>query len=193
MRSRNWSRTLTERSGGNGAVAVFMACYDCFFVQSMPRASKQQARYAVGRCLMLWSSNDVTQQGSRPKTKLGLFVQSFKTWLRSGKAKTKCFCRSFSRYWLIHQKARIFLVASQETFSAKCAPEHPWLRSRSRVENLRSCTGLNPSLRSGCCFGAPVFAVRNSIVPGQFAAAQSAGILAKSTGLTHQSTGTVQS
>ncbi|HFR2252283.1 TPA: hypothetical protein ACHUVS_004764, partial [Shigella flexneri] len=69
---RNWSRTLTERSGGNGAVAVFMACYDCFFgVQSMPRASKQQARYAVGRCLMLWSSNDVTQQGSRPKTKLG--------------------------------------------------------------------------------------------------------------------------
>ena len=37
----------------------------------MPRASKQQARYAVGRCLMLWSSNDVTQQGSRPKTKLG--------------------------------------------------------------------------------------------------------------------------
>lgn len=55
-------RTLTERSGGNGAVAVFMACYDCFFVQSMPRASKQQARYAVGRCLMLWSSNDVTQQ-----------------------------------------------------------------------------------------------------------------------------------
>src|SRR5574344_1977544 len=55
MRSRNWSRTLTERSGGNGAVAVFMACYDCFFVQSMPRASKQQARYAVGRCLMLWS------------------------------------------------------------------------------------------------------------------------------------------
>ncbi|MBT0477827.1 DUF3387 domain-containing protein, partial [Morganella morganii subsp. morganii] len=37
----------TERSGGNGAVAVFMACYDCFFVQSMPRASKQQARYAV--------------------------------------------------------------------------------------------------------------------------------------------------
>ncbi|MCA8495753.1 hypothetical protein, partial [Burkholderia arboris] len=44
----------------------------CFFVQSMPRASKQQARYAVGRCLMLWSSNDVTQQGSRPKTKLGL-------------------------------------------------------------------------------------------------------------------------
>ncbi len=71
MRSRNWSRTLTERSGGNGAVAVFMACYDCFFVQSMPRASKQQARYAVGRCLMLWSSNDVTQQGSRPKTRLG--------------------------------------------------------------------------------------------------------------------------
>ena len=28
----------------------------------MPRASKQQARYAVGRCLMLWSSNDVTRR-----------------------------------------------------------------------------------------------------------------------------------
>ncbi len=79
MRSRNWSRTLTERSGGNGAVAVFMACYDCFFVQSMPRASKQQARYAVGRCLMLWSSNDVTQQGSRPKTKLGITKYSIVT------------------------------------------------------------------------------------------------------------------
>ena len=76
MRSRNWSRTLTERSGGNGAVAVFMACYDCFFVQSMPRASKQQARYAVGRCLMLWSSNDVTQQGSRPKTKLNIMREA---------------------------------------------------------------------------------------------------------------------
>ena len=62
-------QNLTERSGGNGA-AVFMVCYDCFFVQSMPRASKQQARYAVGRCLMLWSSNDVTQQGSRPKNKV---------------------------------------------------------------------------------------------------------------------------
>ncbi|EOG1043164.1 hypothetical protein ACK249_006950 [Pseudomonas aeruginosa] len=67
---------MTERSGGNGAVAVFMACYDCFFVQSMPRASKQQARYAVGRCLMLWSSNDVTQQGSRPKTKLCAFSKT---------------------------------------------------------------------------------------------------------------------
>ena len=55
-----------------------MACYDCFFVvQSMPRASKQQARYAVGRCLMLWSSNDVTQQGSRPKTKLGIMGEFF--------------------------------------------------------------------------------------------------------------------
>ncbi|KYO92009.1 Aminoglycoside N(6')-acetyltransferase type 1 [Pseudomonas aeruginosa] len=79
MRSRNWSRTLTERSGGNGAVLVFMACYDCFVVQSMPRASKQQARYAVGRCLMLWSSNDVTQQGSRPKTKLGITKYSIVT------------------------------------------------------------------------------------------------------------------
>lgn len=38
----------------------------------MPRTSKQQARYAVGQCLMLWSSNDATQQCSRPKTKLGL-------------------------------------------------------------------------------------------------------------------------
>ncbi len=70
--TRNWSRTLTERSGGNGAVLVFMACYDCSFVQSIPRASKRQARYAVGRCVMLWSSNDVMQQGSRPKTKLCL-------------------------------------------------------------------------------------------------------------------------
>ncbi|MEH5724212.1 hypothetical protein PO595_26310, partial [Escherichia coli] len=42
----------------------------------MPRASKQQARYAVGRCLMLWSSNDVTQQGSRPKTKLNIMREA---------------------------------------------------------------------------------------------------------------------
>ena len=55
-------RTLTERSGGNGAVAVFMACYDCFCTV-YASGIKQQARYAVGRCLMLWSSNDVTQQG----------------------------------------------------------------------------------------------------------------------------------
>ena len=60
---------LTERSGGNGAVAVFMACYDCFFVCLCLGASKQSA-VIVGRCLMLWSSNDVTQQGSRPKTKV---------------------------------------------------------------------------------------------------------------------------
>ena len=49
--SRNWSRTLTERSGGNGAVAVFMACYDCFFVQSM-LGHPSSKRYAVGRCLI---------------------------------------------------------------------------------------------------------------------------------------------
>ncbi|WP_198531294.1 hypothetical protein [Thauera phenolivorans] len=69
---------MTERSGGNGAVAVFMACYDCFFVQSIPPASKRQARYAVGRCVMLWSSNDVTQQGSRPKTKLAIIFTPFR-------------------------------------------------------------------------------------------------------------------
>ncbi len=78
MRSRNWSRTLTERSGGNGAVAVFMACYDCFCTV-YASGIKQQARYAVGRCLMLWSSNDVTQQGSRPKTKLGITKYSIVT------------------------------------------------------------------------------------------------------------------
>jgi len=72
MRSRNWSRTLTERSGGNGAVLVFMDCYDCCFVQSMPCASRQQALYDAGRCSMLRSSADVTQQGSRPKTKFGV-------------------------------------------------------------------------------------------------------------------------
>ena len=70
MRSRNWSRTLTERSGGNGAVAVFMACYMTVFLYSLCLGHQQLARYAVGRCLMLWSSNDVTQQGSRPKTKV---------------------------------------------------------------------------------------------------------------------------
>lgn len=76
MRSRNWSRTLTERSGGNGAVAVFMACYDCFWGTVYASGIKQQARYAVGRCLMLWSSNDVTQQGSRPKTKLNIMREA---------------------------------------------------------------------------------------------------------------------
>ncbi len=35
MRSRNWPRTLTERSDGNGVVLVFMACYDCFFLYSL--------------------------------------------------------------------------------------------------------------------------------------------------------------
>ncbi len=36
----------------------------------MPRSVSNSARYAVGRCLMLWSNNDVTQQGSRPKNKV---------------------------------------------------------------------------------------------------------------------------
>src|SRR5699024_8672610 len=72
-------RTLTARCGGNGAVAVFMACDDCFVVQSMPRASKQQAPFGVGRCLMLWSSKDVTQQGRRPKTKLYMMSKSIQT------------------------------------------------------------------------------------------------------------------
>ncbi|EIL23922.1 aminoglycoside resistance protein, partial [Escherichia coli O111:H11 str. CVM9545] len=30
----------------------------------------------MGRCLMLWSSNDVTQQGSRPKTKLNIMREA---------------------------------------------------------------------------------------------------------------------
>ena len=63
-------QTLTERSGGNGAVAVFMACYDCFCTV-YASGIKQQARYAVGRCLdVMEQQRDVTQQGSRPKTKL---------------------------------------------------------------------------------------------------------------------------
>ncbi len=48
------SRTLTERIGGNGAVAVFN-CYDCF-IAVYASGIKQQARYAVGRCLMLWAA-----------------------------------------------------------------------------------------------------------------------------------------
>ena len=72
MRSRNWSRTLTERSGGNGTVLVFMACYDCCFLPPMPCAFMRQAHYDAGWCSMLRSSADVTQQGSRPKTKLGI-------------------------------------------------------------------------------------------------------------------------
>ncbi|PJW23728.1 hypothetical protein CWM40_23160 [Escherichia coli] len=49
-----------------------MACYDWFFGgQAMARAFQQQARYAVGRCFVLWSSNEVTEQGRCPKKKLG--------------------------------------------------------------------------------------------------------------------------
>ena len=40
------------------------------FLYSLCLGIQKVGRYAVGRCLMLWSSNDVTQQGSRPKTKL---------------------------------------------------------------------------------------------------------------------------
>lgn len=65
------ANALTERSGGNGAELVFMACYDCYFAQPMPRAFRRQAHYDGGRCSMLRSSTDVTQQGSRPKIKLG--------------------------------------------------------------------------------------------------------------------------
>jgi len=45
-----------------------MACYDCYFVPIMPCESKQQALYDAGWCLMLRSSADVTQQGSRHKS-----------------------------------------------------------------------------------------------------------------------------
>ena len=64
-------QNLDERSGGNGAVAVSYGFIMTVFCTVYALSNiKQQARYAVGRCLMLWSSNDVTQQGSRPKTKL---------------------------------------------------------------------------------------------------------------------------
>lgn len=70
MRSRGWSRTLNERSAGNGVVLFFMACYDCCFVQLMPCESRWQALYDADWFSMLRNNADVTQQGSRPKTKL---------------------------------------------------------------------------------------------------------------------------
>ncbi len=55
-------QNLTERSGGNGAVAVFMACYDCFctvYASGIQAASAlrrgsmfdvmEQQRYAAGQ------------------------------------------------------------------------------------------------------------------------------------------------
>ncbi len=67
MRSRNWSRTLTDRSGGNGVVLVFMARCDCYFAQNAPRAFWRQAHYDASRYSKLQSSADITQQGSRTK------------------------------------------------------------------------------------------------------------------------------
>ena len=66
MRSRNWSRTLTERSGGNGAVAVFMACYVLYSLC----LEHQAASVTPWSMFDVMGSNDVTQQGSRPKTKV---------------------------------------------------------------------------------------------------------------------------
>ena len=131
MRSRNWSRTLTERSGGNGAVAVFMACYDCFFVQSMPRASKQQARYAVGRCLMLWSSNDVTQQGSRPKTKLAIKGVKLKISLISAVSENGVIGSGPDIPWSVKGEQLLFkaltynqwLLVGRKTFDSMGVPE----------------------------------------------------------------------
>ena len=58
-------RTLTERSGGNGAVAVFMACYDCFCTV-YASGIKQQARYAVGRCFDVMEQQRCYAAGQSP-------------------------------------------------------------------------------------------------------------------------------
>lgn len=63
MRSRNWSGTLAELSGGNGKVLAFMACYDCCFTANTPFK-------AVG-ALRPTAMFDVTEQCSRYKTKVG--------------------------------------------------------------------------------------------------------------------------
>ncbi|MEA9443524.1 hypothetical protein VCX45_23055, partial [Aeromonas caviae] len=108
-----------------------------FGVQSMPRASKQQARYAVGRCLMLWSSNDVTQQGSRPKTKLGLFVQSFKNWLRSGKAKNNVFAEVFHG---------IGFFSTRRAFFWLCLKKHSRPNARQNILGFVQGRGLKTSV-----------------------------------------------
>ena len=49
-----------------------MQCWFLWLVIICQGSSNRQARYVLDRCLMLWSSNDVTHEGSRPKTRLGL-------------------------------------------------------------------------------------------------------------------------
>nr|QTX14153.1 Aminoglycoside 3''-nucleotidyltransferase [Klebsiella pneumoniae] len=90
-----------------------MACYDCFFVQSMPRASKQQARYAVGRCLMLWSSNDVTQQGSRPKNKVShMNSESVRIYLVAAMGANRVIGNGPNIPWKIPGEQKIFFADS---------------------------------------------------------------------------------
>ena len=101
----------------------------------MPRASKQQARYAAGRCLMLWSSNDVTQQGSRPKTKLvpsysalcrPAFIPAFRLsqrfllWGFGAAPVFACWrCAGFKSFWplaLVHQALPAIIFAALRRF-----------------------------------------------------------------------------
>ncbi|HHK4695502.1 TPA: hypothetical protein ACQTZN_006804 [Pseudomonas aeruginosa] len=110
------------------------------------------------------------------------------------KSKNQRSCKSFLLHGLLQQKARIFLVTSQETSMASMRAQRQFTSFRVIGQNRLFLRRFqNPRLRLACCFGAPVFLVSNSIVLGQFAAAHGAGILAKNTGLTGQSTGTVKS
>lgn len=56
--------------------AAFPVLVMTVFLQSIPRTSRQKALYVAGRRLMLWSSDYVMQQGSPPKTKLGVMNTS---------------------------------------------------------------------------------------------------------------------
>ena len=106
----------------------------------MPRASKQQARYAVGRCLMLWSSNDVTQQGSRPKTKLD--------------------CPKHMRYLTVRNHLKPYVIVSRRkttinhAFAAAVAPSDDY--DEQRVREAVAILGQDPDQDLLCAYcGAP--------------------------------------
>ena len=110
------------------------------------------------------------------------------------KSKTSVLAEVFYGIGFFSRRRAFFWLRLKKRPWPECAPKDNSLRSGASAKTDYSCEGFKTHGS-----GRRVVPVRqffwfsNSIVLGQFAAAHGAGILAKNTGLTGQSTGTVKS
>lgn len=112
------------------------------------------------RHLTTGSSGLTGQARSQLNRMLGLFLfRALKLGFSQEKQNQRS-CRSFLRYWLLQQKARIFLVTSQETSMARMRAQRQFTSFRGIGQNRLFLRRFqNPRLRPACCSGAPVFLV----------------------------------